>query len=104
MMIELVPHFGVGVSGRTIEVGQWMVHVDGRHVAYLPYAVDSELLPCVGDFPMERLTEILAECTRQRNKIDPRPSQVMPPSEANTRFMQVYQILNSQLQDDEEDE
>jgi hypothetical protein len=103
-MIELKRHIGLGVSGRQIDVGQWQVLVDGRLVAYLNYAVDSALQPAVGDFPMDRMTEILAECKRQRYEFDPTPSEVYPPTEANTRFMQVYSIIKSQIEEDEDDE
>lgn len=103
MNVELKKHIGMNFAGQQVEVGQWMVYVDGQHVAYLPYQIDSELLPIVG-FDLEKMMAIVAECQRLRCLEDGKESIVKPPQEHNVRFLQVFELVKAQQQDTETDD
>ena len=101
MNVELKKHVGMNFAGQLVEVGQWMVYCDAKHVAYLPYQVDSELLPIVG-FNLEEMSFIVSECQRLRHEDDGKESIVKPPQEHNTRFLQVLELVKAQQQQDTE--
>jgi hypothetical protein len=101
MQVELKKHIGMNFAGNLVEVGQWMVYSDGQHVAYLPYQVNSELLPIVG-FSLDKMTFIVSECQRLRQEEDGLESIVTPPQEHNLRFLQTLELVKAQQEQDTE--
>lgn len=46
IVVELTDHVGTSVDGRRVDLGQYIVMVDGQHVGYLP-KVDNAWLACI---------------------------------------------------------
>jgi len=58
MEIELTNHVGTTISGEQIEVGQWIVHIDGVQVGYLPQQ-DGAWLQAIVPMTDEQKAEVM---------------------------------------------
>ena len=70
--VELRRHMATDFdSGKTVELGQWRVFVDNKHVGFLVQEPGSRLMPIV-NMPEPAWNFVVSECERLRNgKVEP---------------------------------